>query len=79
MSKHDPYPSKHVCLREMFHKEKYLSLKEVIPIDKFANHYKMAFLKKRPTRVVISLVSLTCQQKNVILMNGITIHYRNLL
>ena len=49
-------------------------------MDKFANHYKMVFQKKWPTRVVISLVSLTrlkktCQQKNVILLNVITIQY----
>ena len=37
------YPSKHVCLHEMFHKEKYLSLEKVIPMDKFANHCKMVF------------------------------------
>ena len=43
MSKNGGYPSKHVPLCEMFHKEKYLSLEEVIPIDKFANHYKMVF------------------------------------
>ena len=36
-----PYPSKHVGLRKMFHKEKYLSLEKVIPMDKFANQYKM--------------------------------------
>ena len=42
-SKNGPYPSKHVCLREMFHKENYLSLEKVIPMDKFANHYKMVF------------------------------------
>ena len=53
-------------------------------MEKFANHYKMVFQKKRPTRVVMSLVSLTrlkkpCQQKNVILLNGIAIHYRNML
>ena len=68
----------------MFHKEKYLSLENVTLMEKFANHYKMVFLKKQPTRVVISLVSLTrlrkpCQQKNAILLNGITIHYRNML
>ena len=40
-SKNDPYPNKHVCLREMFHKENYLSLEKVIPMDKFADHYKM--------------------------------------
>ena len=34
MSKNGPYLSKHVCLREMFHKEKYLSLEKVILIDK---------------------------------------------
>ena len=43
-SKNGPYPSKqHVCLREMFHKENYLSLEKVILMDKFANHYKMVF------------------------------------
>ena len=42
-SKNGPYPNKHVCLREMFHKENYLSLEKVIPMDKFANHYKMVF------------------------------------
>ena len=30
-------------LREMFHKENYLSLEKVTPMDKFANHYKMVF------------------------------------
>ena len=30
-------------LCEMFHKENYLSLEKVIPMDKFANHYKMVF------------------------------------
>ena len=84
MNKNGRYPSKHVRLREMFHKEKYLSLEKVISIDKFANHYKMVFQQKRPTRAVIMLVSLTrpkktCQQKNVILLNGITIQYRNML
>ena len=79
-NKHGPYPNKHIRLHKMFHKEKYLSLQKVIPMEKFANHYK----KKRPTRVVILLVSLirlkkTCQQKNVILLNGITIQYRNML
>ena len=43
LSKNGPYPSKHVCLREMFHKENYLSLEKVLPMDKFANHYKMVF------------------------------------
>ena len=42
-SKNGLYPSKHVHLREMFHKENYLSLEKVIPMDKFANHYKMVF------------------------------------
>ena len=42
-SKNGPYPNKHVCLREIFHKENYLSLEKVIPMDKFANHYKMGF------------------------------------
>ena len=84
MSKNGPYPSKHVHLCEMFHKENYLSLEKALPIDKFANHYKMVFQQKRPTRVVMSLVSLThpkntCQQKNVILLNGITIQYRTML
>ena len=83
-SKHGAYPSKHIRLCEMFHKEKYLSLEKVIPMDKFANHYKMVFEKKRPARVVILLVSLTrlkniWQQKNVILLNGITIQYSNML
>ena len=78
MSKNGPYPSKHIHLHEMFHKEKYLSLEKVIPIDKFANHYKMVFPQKRPTRVVILLVSLThpkqtCQQKIIILLNRITV------
>ena len=40
MGKNGPYPSKHVCLHETFHKEKYLSLEKVMLIDKFANHYK---------------------------------------
>ena len=84
MSKNGPYLSKHIHLREIFHKEKYLSLEKVILIDKLANHYKMVFQKKWPTRVVISLVSLTrrkrtCQQRNVILLNGITIQYKNML
>ena len=43
MSKNGGYPSKQVCLCEMFHKEKYFSLEKIIPIDKFANHYKMDF------------------------------------
>ena len=43
MSKNGPYPSKHVHLCEMFHKENYLSLKKVIPMDKFANHYIIVF------------------------------------
>ena len=38
-----PNPSKHIRLHEMFHKENYLSLEKVIPMDKFANHYKMVF------------------------------------
>ena len=42
-SKNGPYTSKHVRLHEMFHKENYLSLEKVIPMDKFANHYKMVF------------------------------------
>ena len=42
-SKNGPYASKHVRLREMFHKENYLSLEKVIPMDKFANHYKIVF------------------------------------
>ena len=80
--KNGPYPSIHVRLREIFHKEKYLSQEKVILMEKFANHYKMVFEKKRPTRVVISLVSLIrlkkpCQQKNVLLLNGISIHHRN--
>ena len=84
MSKNSGYSSKHVRLREMFHKEKYLSLEEVISIDKFANHCKMVFQQKRLTTVVISLVSLTrpkktCQQKNIILLNEINIQYRNML
>ena len=84
MSKNGGYSSKHIRLREMFHKEKYLSLEKVISIDKFVNHCKMVFQQKRLTRVVILLVSLTrlkktCQQKNVILLNGITIQYRNML
>ena len=37
------YPSKHVRLSEIFHKEKYLPLEKVIPIAKFANHYKTVF------------------------------------
>ena len=41
--KNGPYPSKNVRLHEMFHKEKYLSLEKVIPMEKFANHYKMVF------------------------------------
>ena len=40
-SKNSPYPRKHDHLRVMFHKENYLSLEKVIPMDKFANHYKM--------------------------------------
>ena len=43
MSKNGLIPSKHVRLREIFHKEDYLSLEKVIPMDKFANHYKMVF------------------------------------
>ena len=43
MSKNGRYPSKHICLHEIFRKEKYLSLDKVIPMDKFANHYKMVF------------------------------------
>ena len=43
ISKNGPNPSKHVCLREMLRKENYLSLEKVIPMDKFANHYKMVF------------------------------------
>ena len=38
-SKNSPYPSKHVCLHEMLHKENYLSLEKVIPMYKFANQY----------------------------------------
>ena len=38
MSKNCGYPSKHVRLCEMLHK--------VIPMDKFANLYKMVFLKE---------------------------------
>ena len=59
MSKNGPYPSKQVCFREMFHKDKYLSLEKVILINKFANHYKTVCQQKWPTRVVVSLVSLT--------------------
>ena len=40
-SKNGPYPSKHVSLREMFHKENYLSLEKIVPLDNLANHYKM--------------------------------------
>ena len=36
-------PTKYVHLCEIFHKEKYLSLDKVIPMDTFANHYKMVF------------------------------------
>ena len=43
ISKNGANPSKHVRLREMFHKENYLSLEKVTPMDKFANHYKMVF------------------------------------
>ena len=39
--KNSLYLSKHIGLREMFYKEKYLSLEKVIPMEKFANHYKM--------------------------------------
>ena len=35
--------SKQTRLREIFHKEKYLSLEKVIPMAKFANHYKTIF------------------------------------
>ena len=42
-SKNGLYPRKHIGLPEMFHKENYLSLEKVIPMDKFANHYKMVF------------------------------------
>ena len=42
-SKNGPYPNKQVCLREMFYKENNLSLEKVIPMDKFANRYKMVF------------------------------------
>ena len=41
--KNGPYPSKHVRLREMFYKEKYLSLEKFIPMERFANHYKIVF------------------------------------
>ena len=77
MSKNSAYPSKHVCLCTTFHKEKYLSLDKIIPMDNFPNHYKTVFLKKLPTRVVISLVSLICLKglanicKDIILMNWI--------
>ena len=43
MSKNGPYASKHVRLHEMFHKENYWSLEKVIPMDKFAIHYKIVF------------------------------------
>ena len=75
------YPSKHVCLREMFPKEKYLSLEKVIPIDKFANHSKRNGLQGW---LAILLVSLHGRLKNLpaekryILLNGITIQYRNM-
>ena len=39
--KNGPYPSKHNRIHEMFHKEKYLSLEKIIPMEKFTNHYKM--------------------------------------
>ena len=42
-SKHDVYLSKYVRLHEIFHKEKYLSLEKVLPMAKFANHYKTIF------------------------------------
>ena len=37
------YPSKHVCLCKILHKEKDLSLDKVVMMDKFANHYKTIF------------------------------------
>ena len=67
-----------ICAKSSI-KKKYLSMKKVKPVAKFANLYK-----KQPTRVVTSLVSLTylkrtCQQKNIILMDTIAIQYRNML
>ena len=41
MSKNGLYLSKHIRLREIFHKEKYLLLEKVVPMEKFANHYKI--------------------------------------
>ena len=46
----------------------------------FVNHYKTVFQKKRPTKVVISLILLTrlkrtCQQKIIMPMNWIAIQY----
>ena len=71
MSKNSAYPSKHganlskhVHLYKIFHKEKYLSMEKVIPMAKFTN-YKSVFQKKRPTRVLISLVSLTYLKENL--------------
>ena len=83
MSNNSPYPSKHIRLREMFHKEKYLSLEKVIPMDKFANHYN-GFLKETAYKggYIVGFFNpseKTCQQKNIILMNGIAIQYRNML
>ena len=40
MSKNGAYPSKHVHLCEIFHKQEHLLLEKVIPVAKFANHYK---------------------------------------
>ena len=80
-SKTGPYPNKHVCLREMFHIENYLSLEKVIPMDKFANHYKInGFLNEAAYKYCYIVgffprLNKTCQYKNVILLNGITIHY----
>ena len=51
MSKNGAYPSKHVRLLEIFHKEKYLSLEKVILIAKFANHYKTGYIVSFLTRL----------------------------
>ena len=80
MSKNSAYPNKHIHLCEIFHKAKYLPLEKVIPMAKFANHY---FLKNDLQGWLyhwfLNLPKKTCQQKNVIPMDGVAIQYRNML
>ena len=74
MSKNSAYPSKHLCLCKIFHKENTCRQRKVIAMAKFANHYKKVFEKKWATRVAIALIFFnlpekTCQQINITAIN----------